>query len=356
MDVDRRAGSARIRRWLVCLVIFGSTLGGLARAAPEARYPLWEQYQQRFVTAAGRVVDTGNGGISHTEGQGSGMLFALFYDDPATFRRIWDWTRTHLGQGKDQLFAWRYNPSADPPVQDTNDASDGDILIAWALDRAGRQWNRPAYTRDAERLLRLIRSRLVLRYGGYTVLLPGQRGFQHDGYVVLNLSYLVVPALRRFAIMDPKGPWKALIRDGQTLLDRARFGAAGLPVDWLRLGRQGGLSPAPGQAPRFGFDAIRIPLYFTWGGVSGSPGLAAIADYWARDPSPPAWVDVLSGETASYPLSRGGMAVRDLLLGRYAAVPADITSADRYYSASLILLTRMAMAADGPLYSYHPGH
>ena len=40
---------------------------------PEA----WRAYKAHFVTEAGRVVDTANKGISHSEGQGYGMLLAV---------------------------------------------------------------------------------------------------------------------------------------------------------------------------------------------------------------------------------------------------------------------------------------
>ena len=45
----------------------------------------WEVFRQDFVEASGRVVDNGQGGISHSEGQGYAMLFAVHYGDRATF-------------------------------------------------------------------------------------------------------------------------------------------------------------------------------------------------------------------------------------------------------------------------------
>ena len=41
----------------------------------------WRAYKARFVTAQGRVVDTANGLVSHSEGQGYGMLLAVAADD-----------------------------------------------------------------------------------------------------------------------------------------------------------------------------------------------------------------------------------------------------------------------------------
>ncbi|SUB19146.1 Minor endoglucanase Y precursor [Pantoea agglomerans] len=36
----------------------------------------WETFKSRFVTSEGRITDTANNNVSHTEGQGYGMLLA----------------------------------------------------------------------------------------------------------------------------------------------------------------------------------------------------------------------------------------------------------------------------------------
>ncbi|MEG9529489.1 MAG: glycosyl hydrolase family 8, partial [Hyphomicrobiales bacterium] len=41
----------------------------------------WRAYRSRFITDQGRVVDTANGQISHSEGQGYGMLLAVAAGD-----------------------------------------------------------------------------------------------------------------------------------------------------------------------------------------------------------------------------------------------------------------------------------
>jgi len=64
----------------------------------------WERFKTRFISAEGRVIDTGNGHISHSEGQGVVMLLAVAYDDQATFKRIWAWTDKNLGIRDDGLF------------------------------------------------------------------------------------------------------------------------------------------------------------------------------------------------------------------------------------------------------------
>ncbi|MEQ4600202.1 MAG: glycosyl hydrolase family 8, partial [Methylobacteriaceae bacterium] len=87
----------------------------------------WRAYRSRFITEQGRIVDTANGLISHSEGQGYGMLLAVAAGDRPTFERIWGWTRANLMVRSDELLAWRWAPDHRPAVSDMNNATDGDI-------------------------------------------------------------------------------------------------------------------------------------------------------------------------------------------------------------------------------------
>src|ERR1043165_8046912 len=92
----------------------------------------WTAYKARYVRAEGRVVDTSNGSVSHTEGQGYGMLLAVHYDDRQAFDEMWAWTRANLVR-PDGLLSWRWRPDASGnggKVDDANNATDGEILIA----------------------------------------------------------------------------------------------------------------------------------------------------------------------------------------------------------------------------------
>ena len=72
-----------------------ASLGLAVPAYAERQAPLvdaaeWHSFRDRFIQADGRVLDTANGGISHSEGQGWGMLFAARFDDRDSFTRISD--------------------------------------------------------------------------------------------------------------------------------------------------------------------------------------------------------------------------------------------------------------------------
>src|ERR1043165_7962149 len=88
----------------------------------------WWLYKSEFLDG-GRIIDRSNGNITHSEGQGYGMLLAVAADDRDTFGALWNWTEKELYIRGDSLAAWKWDPEASPHVSDPNNASDGDLLI-----------------------------------------------------------------------------------------------------------------------------------------------------------------------------------------------------------------------------------
>jgi endoglucanase len=206
----------------------------------------WRAFKTRFVSDDGRIIDNGNGGVSHSEGQGWGLIFAVEFDDRAYFGRIYEWTKRALGRPKDALHAWRFVPTDHPPVRDLNNATDGDIFIAAALARAGHRWGLPNYLHDAAAIARDIVSLLLRQAGAQTVLLPGLRGFETETAIIINPSYYAFPMIPDLAKLAPSPQWDRLQADGQALIERCRFGQWQLPPDWLQISKTGAaLSPAP---------------------------------------------------------------------------------------------------------------
>jgi endoglucanase len=313
----------------------------------------WAKYRDRFIGNDGRVHDTGNNQVSHTEGQGWAMLFAESMDDRASFDRVWAWTRDTLRRPRSALFSWRWDPNGNKPIADANNATDGDILIAWALARGARRWNAPEYRSEAHAILAEIRRKLIERVGGGLVLMPGTEGFRDkDGAVIVNPSYYIYPAFEEFSRFDRSPQWARLRRDGLGLLSKARFGRWGLTPDWVTVGAKGDVQPAANLPSRFGFDAIRIPLYLIWGSEATAARLAAELRFWNdfTDKPIPAWVDVKDGSVAPFPAPAGFQAVIQLARSWRAPLPPtlpEIGDQDDYYSASLILLARLAWHAIG---------
>ncbi|SBS26829.1 Minor endoglucanase Y precursor [Marinomonas spartinae] len=323
-----------------CLVLFWGVLGLLLSNQILAQDSNWSFYKEYFLTPQGRIVDTGNNDISHSEGQGYGLILALHNNDKKAFAQIWEWSKRHLGRHDLPLFCWKYDPNTIPHVVDKNDASDGDLLIAWALLEAGKQWGDVNYTNASKLIRSAIFEHLVVDFGGYYLILPGVRGFAHKDYVEINLAYWVMPALQAFASQDG-GEWQRVIDSGKELLQKSQFGVDKLPTDWIRVTKGGKVMPSPNRAPRFGFDAVRIPLYFYLAGMSKVPSLQSIKQFWQTQKGhEPAWINVLSGAKSSYLASQGVKAIIALVSDQ--PIPARLDKKVFYYSASLFLLSRMA--------------
>lgn len=312
----------------------------------KAELPEWQSFKHRFVQPDGRVVDTGNGGVSHTEGQGWGMLLAVAFDDRATFDRIFDWTTQNMQRPNDALHAWRYDPANPRHVADTNNATDGDLFIAGALSRAARRWHDDRYAVAGDAIARSILTLLVRQVGDRTVLLPGAAGFERRDSVVVNLSYYAFPMFSELSALTPSPLWDKLRTDGLQLISEARFGRSQLPPDWLQISRaNGALSAAPGWPARFSFDAIRVPLYLAWSNDLSAAQQRVFTNFWGASAQAPAWTDLQTGARSPYNAPSGMQAVIQLAsVGgeRPLARTPHVAEAQDYYSAALTLLARVA--------------
>jgi len=303
----------------------------------------WIPFVRRLVSPEGRVIDIENGGISHSEGSGYGLILATEADDRATFQRIWSWTQANLMIRGDGLAAWKWTPGKG--VEDSNNASDGDLLIALGLARAWKRWGDQAMTAAARRIAQVIREKLIVQLAGLTLLLPGEKGFERDGKLILNPSYMVMPAIRAMAELDPSDTWDALARGALVLLAKARMSRYQLPPDWLELAVDGSVDLPSGFKAQFGYDAIRVPLYLAWGGYNDPyyfRPYAALANAFPKD-SIPATVGLPSGITGQNRASAGMLAVYRLA-SRQANVDIEtsvlsLNGSENYYSTVLYLLT-----------------
>ncbi len=338
---------------------------GVARAevyADQATGPLalagkrfvddWHRFRHRFVAADGRVIDSGNGDISHSEGQGYGMLFAVAAGDREAFDELRRWTRQVL-QRKDGLHYWRYDPKQRPPITDPNSAADGELLIAWALLRAADRWQEAAYRTEALHIIAAFEDRLIRRIGSRLVIIPWDFA-DLDSPRVINLSYFVFPALQEIAVAKNTALWVELYEDCLGLVQTARFGPLDLPPDWLAIDDDNHVGIWQQRKPYFSYDAIRIPLYLLWAGHDTDAFLGRFRSAWApfQSKRAPDWFDLTSQGGHSKDAAPVGFAAVRAVTESVAAAAgggtanaadiANVYSARDYYSACLILLSRLA--------------
>lgn len=308
----------------------------------------WNDFKSRFLTSDGRIVDTGNGGISHTEGQGYGMVFAHHANDQAVFDQIWQWTQNHLAMAGSALHAWKFVPDAAVTVPSLISATDAELMIALALARAGASWKEDRYTEAAAAIFRDIRLLLTVQVSGRNILLPGQEGFTFLDRIVANPSYYLFPAIAMASQMDNATQWNRIADDGRDLLSACRFGPWALPADWVSVSRNDWrVTPAPGHSPRFSYDAVRVPLYLRWGNCLESVSGRLFQTYWQHFyPNIPSWIDLDTGERSPSDGPSGFQAIARMTGLTGAVLPAADSlprffAYDDYYSSSLCLLSWM---------------
>jgi len=342
-----------MKRLVFCLILWLAMVGLPLSAVAAGQ---WETFRDRFIRSDGRVVDPWQKSITHSEGQGYAMLLAVAHGDRETFVRLWAWTKTHLQVRKtDHLLAWSWGrlPVGIQAPLDFNNASDGDLCVAWALLRAREKWNRPEWEDAARVIIADLRRLLVLERYGHTVLLPGYTGFVGKDTITVNPSYWVLPAFPAFARVDDPVFWQRVHDQALILVREHGFGPMHLPPDWMRIGSDGRLEIDPGKPPEFGYEAIRV---FLWAALDGSvaslPGVRPLLAEMNEEHGPSATINLKTGKRSGNRAPAGFLAVGALCarqLGerqeahRLQEMADELVrrEKDDYYSQALYLLAAM---------------
>ncbi len=312
----------------------------------------WEAYKERFISPDGRVIDFLQGQISHSEGQGYGMLLAALRDDPRTFSLLWKWTQDNLRMRKgDALLAWKWGrtPNGKWAVLDYNNATDGDILVAWSLLQGSRRWKNETYRTQAAEIIRSLRENVVLERRGRLWVLPAYYGFVLKEGEVLNPSYWVLPAFRDFADAEEPKFWRKVHGDSLEALKTSAFGRMGLPADWV-LVKESGTSIYQERSRFFGYEAVRTLLHLAWdGSLKALPGPKALLEMSRKLGYVPRNVDLVLNNISLEEGPGGfyavyGRAAKDLGEGDFSrslyqrAAEKIQAEKDDYYSHTLYLL------------------
>lgn len=313
----------------------------------------WLAYSEKFLTKDGRILDDANGNISHSEGQGYGLLLAVMADRPADFELIWSFTHTEMLIRNDGLSAWKWDPASRPHITDTNNASDGDILIAYALALASQKWNNASYRKTATTIAASLLKKQIITQNNEVILLPAIRGFaakDRDDGPVINLSYWVFEAFPVFNALTPSPSWGALAKNGLQLLQQSRFGTHQLPSDWISLKNEP--EPAKGFEPEFSYNNLRIVLYLARAGLGKQEITQQLAKAMTGQDGAINLINVVTG-APSASLNEAGYRIIPQLaacIGNGTKLSDDVTSftPTKYYPSTLHLLALSYTARNHP--------
>ncbi|PTN35624.1 glycosyl hydrolase family 8 [Desulfonatronum sp. SC1] len=316
----------------------------------------WTVFKARFLTSDGRVVDRFQNSVSHSEGQGYGLVVAALCDDRETFASLWEWTRDNMQVRRtDSLLAWAWGERLPGQwaVLDFNNATDGDILVAWGLLLGAKQWSESAYETEATGLIASIREHLGVHHQGRLVLLPGYHGFLKSDSIRLNPSYYIPSAFQAFAEKDDADFWNTAQADSLALLEASLVPPLMLPPDWIVLAEDSEQPLPAGDEPVFGFETIRVPLYLSWAGATSAlPELEGLVRSLDQAGHIPQRIDLTDGSFSQESGSAGFYAVfaraaQDLGMLETAerwwneAARKFMDEKDDYYSNILYVLSRL---------------
>jgi endo-1,4-beta-D-glucanase Y len=260
----------------------------------------WNYYKTHFMADGSHVVSNNYGGTI-TEGQSYALLKAVWMDDPETFGKTWQWTQTHMRRPHDHLLGWRWSNGengAPKGLVETENATDADQDIAYALLVAGKKWKQPRYTQDGLSMVRDLWRLNVQALDGKYYLTPGTwEGFR-EGYLTLDPSYFAPYVYRAFAAADVQhaAGWTQLADDIYDTLEAcSNLTQNHLPPNWCAVkwqdDHQGSrivFSDLQGAGSRdFGYDAFRV--YWRMGmdaKLSPSPGRERALTYLKKHAYP----------------------------------------------------------------------
>ncbi|MBB6262268.1 endoglucanase [Paenochrobactrum gallinarii] len=313
----------------------------------------WSAYSDKFLTKEGRIVDDANGNISHSEGQGYGLLLAVMAGRPADFELIWSFTQTEMLIRNDGLSSWKWDPAVRPHITDTNNASDGDMLIAYALALAAKKWNNQDYRKSATTIAGTLLKKQIIKQNDETILLPAIRGFslkeRADGPVI-NLSYWIFEAFPVLNELAPSPAWAALTKSGLSLLAKSRFVKAQLPTDWISVHKTP--EPANGFPPEFSYNNLRIVLYLSRAGYGKEQLTQQIAKAMTDESGNVKLVNVTSNVKITSLSEPGYRMIPQLAacIGSGVKLTADVRrfTPTQYYPSTLHLLALSYVAHNHP--------
>ena len=312
----------------------------------------WTDYKSAYYNSSSGYILDSSQNAAHSESTGYGLMFAVASGDRTSFDLTLNWANTNLYNSEKGLYCWRYLIEGSDHTPDKNNATDGDILIAWALIKAAIKWQNQAYLDKAKTLISNIKTYNIKSYEGYTFLLPGWTGYDHSEeekykYVVINPSYYIYGALRDFYLVTQDEIWNTLITDSNRITTAFMENIAPnekIMPDWFTIEEGGTFNWDPNHTRQSGWDAIRCPMYAYWYSADHS-WVKLWKDWYATKgntlSSIPAGIDIVSSGIADamYSNYTGFKAVFNLVANDSAEAKVSKSS---YYLDSLEFMCWLA--------------
>lgn len=240
----------------------------------------WNDFKARYVTSSGagnnlRVLfDDLSSTVS--EGQGYGMIMAVYANDRTTLDKLWAYSKSK--RNARGLMAWKIN--ADGSIAETTCATDADVDMAYALICADVKWG--GYRTDAISVLNAMMTHCV--EGGTFVLKPGD---VWGGSDATNPSYFATAFFKIFSDYSGDTRWLSVRNKCYQIIAavNTKNNNKGLQPGWCDV--NGNPASGSGLSYNYQYDACRVPWRlakdWAWFGDTRAKGtLDKINAFWKQ--------------------------------------------------------------------------
>ena len=261
---------------------------------------VWQHWKTN-IRQDGFVMSRQNGGAT-SEGQSYGMLMALYMNDQAAFDQLWSAAKKmqfkanpqvmqSFQQGTQHLFYWRYamNPQMGREMPVTHEvASDGDLVIAYALQMGAKQWDRADYLQEAKAIISELWTHTVREKNGKLYFsCASHMTPQTSGALVVNSTYLAPDMFRTFSLVDTEhaAGWLKLAEDTYTALEECgRYTAYGIPPSWCDVTwNEGSMVPQKAMDhPQAGYNIESPRIFWHLGQAMINSGDKKAFSWWGH--------------------------------------------------------------------------
>lgn len=225
------------------------------------KHRLYSLYKENIVQFDGRVIDWQNNAVTHSEGIGYTLFFAVSMNDKKTFYKVLNWLKKNMGLNKKGLIPWLWGKDAEGKwrVLDNSDATDGNMWIAYALLLAYEKWNDKKLKLFALKLIKNIKNYDIYKNGKCLFLIPGSNFFISPSHITINPSYYNPVIFEKFYFYDKDPIWVDLIKQSLKLWYYIYVSPYYLFPDWIEINTATCRISQIRQIE--GFSAIRIPIW-----------------------------------------------------------------------------------------------
>jgi len=240
---------------------------------------IYNIYKKNIVQPDGRVVDWQNKQVTHTEGIGYSLFFSVKFSDKETFYKIFSWLKTNLPLNKNGLIPWLWGkgPLGKWEILDSNDATDGNLWIAYSLLLGYEKWGDEKLKIFAVKLIKNIKRFDIYRKNKCIFLLPASKYFVNNDSVIINPSYYAPFIFKKFYQYDKDVIWLKLINQSFKLWYFISITPYHLFPEWVKVDKR--YCKVTDISGVMAFNAIRIPIWILYSYDINNDRVGAFKDY-----------------------------------------------------------------------------